>query len=61
MSRPWTAAGLAALAVLSLAGEGLAEMAEALGRTPGEIDLALWTLVGRTPVEALDLLQRQAA
>ncbi len=61
MNRPWTAEGLAALSVLAHAGCDLVAMAEALGRTTGDVDLALWTLVGRTPVEALDLLTRQAA
>ncbi|MGH6956250.1 MAG: hypothetical protein ACREEW_06245 [Caulobacteraceae bacterium] len=39
--------------VLLVAGAPLAHIAFALDRPRGEIDLALWALVGRTPDEAL--------
>lgn len=61
ISRPWTLAGLSAVYALSLAGEGLGEIAEATGRFRQECDLALWALVGRTPEQALERLNRDAA
>jgi len=56
MSRDWTLAGLAAVYALSMAGMSLGEIAEAVGRSRGECDLALWCLVGRTPEQALTVL-----
>jgi hypothetical protein len=60
MSRPWTLPGLAAVYALALAGEGLAEIAEATGRFKGEVDLALWALTGRKPEAALARLNAGA-
>jgi hypothetical protein len=56
MNRDWTIAGLAAVYALSAASMSLGEIAEAVGRSRGEVDLALWYLVGRTPEQALRLL-----
>lgn len=56
MNRPWTIEGLTALYTLSLARADLREMAEALGRFSGDCDRALWALFGRTPEQALDVL-----
>lgn len=55
-SRPWTLTGLAAVYALSQAGADLDEIAEAVGPLRGDIDLALWALVGRTPPEAIERL-----
>lgn len=60
MSRDWTIAGLAAVYALSAASMSLGEIAEAVGRTRGEVDLALWYLVGHTPDEALQVLAKAA-
>lgn len=57
MSRPWTLEGLAAVHVLARAGTDLDVIADAVGREPGEVDLALWALVGRSPDQALTRLQ----
>jgi hypothetical protein len=56
MNRDWTIGGIAAVYALSAAGMSLVEIAGAVGRTRGEVDLALWYLVGRTPEQALVLL-----
>jgi hypothetical protein len=58
MNRDWTIAGLAAVYALSAASMSLGEIAEAVGRSRGEVDLALWYLVGRTPEQALGLLAK---
>jgi len=56
MNRDWTLAGLAAVYALSAASVSLGDIAEAVGRTRGEVDVALWCLLGRTPEQALVLL-----
>jgi hypothetical protein len=56
MSRPWTLEGLTALYALSAAGADLKASAEALDRFSGDCDRALWALFGRTPHQALDVL-----
>ena len=56
MTRDWTIAGLAAVYALSAGGMTLGDIAEAVGRTRGECDLALWYLLGRTPEQALAML-----
>ena len=56
MTRDWTIAGLAAVYALSAGGMTLGDIAEAVGRTRGECDLALWYLLGRTPEQALVML-----
>ncbi|PHY20786.1 hypothetical protein [Caulobacter sp. BP25] len=61
MNRDWTIAGLAAVYALSSASIGLGEIAEAVGRSRGEVDLALWCLVGRTPEQALAVLATTGA
>lgn len=58
ISRPWSLPGLSAVYALAQAGSSLAEIAEAVGRFRVEVDLALWALVGRTPPEALERLNR---
>ncbi|HJV42384.1 hypothetical protein [Caulobacter sp.] len=59
MNRDWTIAGLAAVYALSAASVSLGDIAEAVGRSRGEVDLALWYLIGRTPEQALCLLARE--
>lgn len=54
--RPWTLEGLMAARVLVAAGASLGAAANALGRRAGEVDAALWALVGRSPQEAVDRL-----
>lgn len=56
MNRAWTVEGLAALYALSVAGSDLRQMADALGRFSSDCDRALWVLFGRTPEQALDVL-----
>jgi len=56
MTRPWTLEGLAALYALSAGGSSLGSVAEALGRLKADCDLALCTMVGRTPEQALTVL-----
>lgn len=53
MSRPWTMDDLAIASVLTAADISLAEIGDGLGRTAGDIDLALWALLGRAPADAL--------
>lgn len=54
--RPWTIEGLAAARALAAANCPLSRIGIALDRTSGEIDHALWALVGRTPDQALKRL-----
>lgn len=61
MSRPWTLTGLAAVYALAQSGAELGEIAEAVGRLSGEVDLALWVLIGRTPPEAVERLNSRPA
>ncbi|MEW5687203.1 MAG: hypothetical protein AB1942_19995 [Pseudomonadota bacterium] len=58
VGRPWTLEGLLAARVLAAANAPLAHIGEALDRLSGEVDRALWMLVGRTPEQALALLNR---
>jgi hypothetical protein len=58
--RPWTADGLACVFLLNRGGRDLVAIAEATGRTSGEVDRALWELMGRTPEQALTLLNGAA-
>jgi hypothetical protein len=51
--RPWSLEGLMAVHILSTAGSPLRAIADAVGRGRGDVDLALWALVGRQPDEAL--------
>ena len=48
--------GLAAARILAAAGSPLGHIGFALERTSKDVDLALWALVGRTPAEALGVL-----
>lgn len=61
MSAPWTLRELAALWAMLRAGDTLANAAQAIGRFAADCDYALWVMVGRTPMEALDCLRGQAA
>jgi hypothetical protein len=58
MSRPWTMDDLAIASVLTAADITLVEIGEGLGRNPGDVDLALWALLGRAPSDALAHLNR---
>lgn len=49
----WTEPGLAMAYGLAMTGATLSTIAGETGRLPGEVDLALWALVGRTPAQAL--------
>jgi hypothetical protein len=53
MSRPWTLEGLLAARVLAAANVPLINIGVELDRSRGEIDLALYALLGRTPEDAL--------
>jgi hypothetical protein len=61
VTRPWTLAGLSAAYVLSAAGFGLDEIAEAIQRDRTEVDIALGSLLGRSVEEALFVLNRRTA
>lgn len=54
--RVWTLECLMAARMLIAAGAPLGHVAFALDRTSGDVDRALWTLVGRTPGQALQVL-----
>lgn len=56
MSRPWNLEGLMAARVLAAVGAPLGHIGQALDRFAPEIDQALWVLVGRTPEQALAVL-----
>lgn len=56
MSRAWNLEGLAAARVLVGANAPLSHVACALERTSREIDTAMWALLGRTPDQALAIL-----
>ena len=58
MSRPWTLAGLMAVYALAAAGSSLEELAR---RQAGMVQMrSLWALVGRTPEDALEILNAGA-
>lgn len=61
MTAPWTLRELAHLWSLMRAGEGLAFAAEALGRFVADCDYALWVMVGRQPMDALEILRSRPA
>lgn len=60
-TRPWNMEGLMAARVLAAANAPLNRIGESLDRFSWEIDKALWTLVGRTPDEALYVLNGEVA
>lgn len=57
MTAPWTLQELAQLWALTRAGESLAEAAQAIGRFAADCDYALWVMLGREPMVALDILK----
>jgi hypothetical protein len=54
--RPWNIEGLAAVHLLAACGASLSAIADATNRFSSEIDRALWTLLGRSPADALAIL-----
>jgi hypothetical protein len=53
MTRPWSEISLAFAYTGAAANVPLGAIAEALNRSPSEVDLALWAMVGRSPAQAL--------
>lgn len=61
MSAPWPLRELAHLWALVRNGDSLAQAAQAIGRFAADCDYALWTMLGRSPAEALEVLRGQVA
>jgi hypothetical protein len=60
MSPDWTPGSLRLLRRLAAQGYSLRQMAKRLDVTSKQVDLALWTLMGRTPGAAAIQLARAA-
>lgn len=59
MKTYWTMQELAHLWAMTRAGESLAEAAQAIGRFAADCDQALWVMLGREPMTALEILKRR--
>lgn len=58
MTRPFSERCLACLVMMQMTGCSIEEIAFTLGRTRVEIDLAAWTVVGRSIPEAVAAINR---
>lgn len=59
MKTHWTLQELAHLWALTRNGESLALAAQAIGRLMVDCDEALWVMLGREPMAALEILKRR--
>lgn len=60
MTRAWTLDGLAMVWAAAKGGADLRQIADLVGRQAREIDQALWNLLGRSPQQALAVLNAKA-